>query len=294
MTRKIWLGNTQHAQWVPCPSTGARRTRTHYEERQDFLNGGAWIDRSTGGSVGYQFDFPVQDASEYDGIEAFNRFQSGEYGTDYIRFVDPMVKDQNLFNEAWAAPGLSEVGAKAISREPVTYSDTSASDVTNYGFPARSATFNVTTIPNSVPVTQNSVFTLLVPNGFTLHMGANGSATGDGELFSQTLSSGVWGALASVTLSSGSPAFTETFSGVDAVRFFVGRSGSNVSSVTLAGLWAQCYPTGVTPPAMSRFIPGKGHSGLSFTGNGRVEEYVSVDRHLVGASIALQEVEPWR
>src|SRR5690606_35235498 len=110
--------------------------------------------------------------------------------------------------------------------------------------------------------------------GYTIHVGAYGSVTGDGELYSQTMSGGVWGSLASVTLvGSGAPSFTETFSGVDAVRFFVGRSASGVSTVTLAGLWAQAWPTGVIP-SISRFIPGKGHSGLVFTGGGRVENYV--------------------
>lgn len=298
MTGSMWMGNLQHAQWVPCPATGAQRSRTHYEERQDFMNGGVWIDRSTGGSVGYQFDFPVQDASEYDGIEAFTRFQSGEYGTDYIRFIDPMVRDQNLFNEAWAAPGLAEVGAKAIGGSTVAYTDTNASDVANYGYPARSAVFTITGPPASPPVdtglgSQNSTFTLLVPSGYALHMGAYGATTGDGELYSQTYSGGVWAAPATVTLGSGAPSFTETFTGVDAVRFFIGRSTSNASTVTLAGLWAQVWPTGVTP-SIARFIPGKGHSGLVFTGGGRVENYVMTDRHLVGASIALQEVEPWR
>lgn len=290
MASKMWFGNLQHAQWVPCPATGAQRSRTHYEERQDFMNGGVWIDRSTGGSVGYQFEFPVQDSSEYEGIEAFTRFQSGEYGEDYIRFIDPMVLDQNLFNEAWAAPGLAEVGAKPISREAVEFVDSDSGDVAN-GYPARSAKFTVTSPALTPPVdtgpgSQNSTFTLLVPPGYSLVTWWAGTVTGSGALLAQTMTAGVWSAASAVT--SG-----DTFTSATAVRFFVGRTTSAASTITLSGLVAQLVPTGVTP-TLSRFIPGKGHSGLRFTGAGRVENYVMADRHLVGASIALQEVEPWR
>lgn len=295
-TARMWFGNTQHAQWVPCPSTGADVVRSQYSETIRFVNGGAWTDRSFGSHLEYRLDFPVQDSSVYDGIEAFSRFASGEYGGDYIRFVDPMRSDENLFNEGWAAPGIAEQtqGAKPISLQAVSYSDTDASDVSDYGYPARSATYTVTSTAGLTPTGQNETFTLLVPSGYTIHVGGYGAVTGDGGLFYQTLASGTWSAPAALSLGSAAPAFTSTFasSSYDAVRFFVGRDDSGASTVTVAGLWAQAHPTGVTP-MISRFIPGKGHSGLKFSGTARPERYVMADRHLVGASIELIESEPW-
>jgi hypothetical protein len=93
---------------------------------------------------------------------------------------------------------------------------------------------------------------------------------------------------------SATPTFTQTFDGTsnNAVSLFVSHFDTAAATVTLTGIYAQILPVGITP-TLNRHIPGKGHSGLSFSGGGRVETYLMAERHLVGASLELTEVEPW-
>jgi hypothetical protein len=298
---KMYFGNTEHAQWVPCPATGAQRTRNRYSETMEFTNGGAWVDRSFGSHSAYSFNFPVDDSSEYTGIEAFDRFADGEYGARYLHFVDPMRSDENIMNETWAAPGLASIGHKRISDFPLSFVGTDVAKVTANGLPAQSAVYTIplnypawTSNPDSSVRAKNSRFTILIPPGYVLHMGAVGSATGSGILGADVLHrTGGTQEAAMITLS-GTPTFTQTFDGTlnKAVTLFVSHFDTVASTVTLTGIYAQVLPVGVTP-TLNRHIPGKGHSGLSFSGGGRVETYLMADRHLVGASLELTEVEPW-
>lgn len=178
-TDQMWFGNVNHAQWVPHPITGMTRTHQGYSETLAFDNGGRWIQRTAASSIGYEMDFPVGDASQYTGLEVFERFASGEYGSDYLRFIDPMWADQNLMPEPWAAPGLAEQGWKPIYDNDPTFANTGTN---TYMKPSRNATYVVTTPANTQPVDSNSVMTFLVPPTNTLWFGACGSVSGTAVL----------------------------------------------------------------------------------------------------------------
>lgn len=291
---QMWFGNVAHAQWVPHPSSGMIRGHEGYSEELAFANGGLWIERSAGSHAVYEMSFPVSDSSLYEGIEAFERFASGEWGTDYIRFVDPMQADVNLLTAQWASPGLIEAGWKGIHGGTPTFSDTSTN---TYHKPPRKAVYAVTVTANAVPTTQNSVFTILIPPTYQLNFGASGTKTGDAVLRIQPINlDGTLASVADVTMTSDSaaPAFSNTFSGATykAVRIYVTRTTSNASTITLTSMWAQVTLIGVAG-TISRHIPGKGHSGLRFRGTGRAETYLLGRNHLTGASISFAEVEPW-
>lgn len=298
MVRQIWFGNDVHQQWIPCPRTGATKTKQHRISQLAFYNGGAWVDRSTSGATYYSFEFPVADSSEYEGIEALQRFMDGDYGDSFKRFTDPMVSDQNLFTSNWAAPGLVEQGWKEIYDGAATFSDTPSSGVTSYKYPRRSATYSVTASAGAVPSGQNSKFTILVPPTGRLYLGWIGSRTGTAVMRVECYTAaGTLGTTFDVTptAATSSPDFFNTY--VDgasysrAVIYFT-RDTSTTSTFTVAALYAQISYTG-SEPVLSQHRPGKGHCGLEFTGDW-VESYVMTDRHLVGGSIDLIEVESWQ
>lgn len=293
--KKIWFGNVSYAQWTPAPAPGMTKTVEGFSEEIAFDNGGLWVARSAAGHASYEMEFPTQDSSEIDSIEAYQRFAAGEYGSDYLRFIDPMRADQNLFSPEWAAPSLAEQGHKPIYDTIPTFTTTGANSFTK---PPRKAVYNVTSAINAVPVGQNSVFTLLVPPTHTLWLGGSGTVTGTAVLRVQPIL--LNGTLASVvdialTADGTNPGFTSGFSGSTyrAVKVYVTRTSTAASTITLTSLWAQVALTG-TSPTMARHIPGGGHTGLQFRGAARVENYYMASRHLVGMSASLVEVEKWQ
>lgn len=180
MATQMWFGNVNHAQWVPHPQVGMTRTHTGYAETIQFDNGGRYVSRTAASSLGYEMNFAVADATLYAGIEAFERFASGEYGPDYLHFIDPMWADQNLMPEPWASPGLAEQGWKPIyDSAPTNFSDV-ATNI--YNKPLSAATYTIDTDPNEPPVGQNAVCTLLVPPTHTLWFGGCGSVSGTAVL----------------------------------------------------------------------------------------------------------------
>lgn len=295
MAKKVWLGNLHHAQWVPAPATGMVMRREGRSTELEFDNGGIWVDRSNAGHVVYEFDIPVSDARDYTGIEAYERFHSGEYGSGFIYLSDPMIADQNVAPPNWAAPGLAEQGWKPIYDSTPGFDDTDPND---YGMPLRKATYALPEAVDAVPTGQNSVLTVLIPEGHTLHIGAAGDVTGDGVLRVQPIEQdGTLDTPVDVapTDETDPPEFTESFDSADyrAVQVYLTRSGNSESTITLAAIWIQVLPSGQTP-VIDRHIPGKGHTGMKFRGNTAGETYVTATRHLIGASFQLVEVEQWQ
>lgn len=291
---KLWFGNTQHAQWVPAPADGQQVRERRVDELR-FEKGGRWISRSRASSLRFLFNYPVEDASEYEGIEAFQRFAAGEYGDEFVRFTDVMKRDLNLFTEAWAAPGLAEVGHKAIYDTEPTFSSVTAN---SYMKPTRKATYQVTSSANALPTGSNSIFTLLIPEGFTVLIGATGSTTGTAVLRTRVIDDGPGnGAVEDVVLQADTdqPELSVAWSGVNAVQVYVTRTSTASSSITLASLVAQVLPGAYAPPwPVDRHYAGAGHTGLAFLDSAAAETYIMQDQHLVGAVIELAEVEAWQ
>jgi hypothetical protein len=293
--KKIWFGNVEHAQWAPAPATGMQVVREGRHNELEFDNGGVWVDRSAAKRMSYQIDIPVMDSADFTAYEVYQRFDAGEYGDDFVRFIDPMIQDQNILSANWASPALAEQGWKPIYDTTPTFTDTGAN---SYGLPNRKAVYNITTAANAVPTGQNSVYTALIPDGYTLHIGGAGQVTGTAILRIQPiLLNGTNDTPVTLTLAAdaSAPAFTQTFSGAThrAVKIYLTRTSSAASTATMTALWMQVLPTGQTA-VITRHIPGKGHTGLSFRGSTAGETYVMAGRHLAGASFGLVEVEQWQ
>lgn len=289
-SRKIWLGNEYHQQWAPCPTPGFTKNSERYSESLKYENGGGDVVDSVAWQTNYDLDLPVGPADEYEGVEAYGRFASGEYGPTLMRFVDPMYSDTNYYSRRFASPGLIEQGWKNWGASTPIFSDTTAN---GYGYPARKATWTLTSAANAQ---SGSMFTFIVPPGYYLHLGATGSATGTAQL----VYSVVGGSTAAITLvgDTSAPNYPVDISGGSSgsvVFVYMRRTSTASSTLTLTALRAT-ITTSATQATGTRHIPGNGHEGLKFAGENPVPvEYVFGPTKLVGmGGVRLEEVEPWR
>lgn len=282
---QIFFGTVSHPQWVQCPG-GLQRVRKGYSEEIAFENGGIWLEESTGSHAEFELDFPIAFLGEYDGIEAFGRFASREYGPGYLYFVDPMFQDLNLFDPRWAAPGLIEQGWKNFGGNTPTFSDTG---VNVYGKPPRKATWN---IDSAVDAVFGKAFTFLIPPGYTLWLGGSGAVTGTGVL--RVVPAGGVASTIALSTDAAAPAFTSSVVGssYSSATVFMSRTSTAASTVTLTSLSAQILPVGQTP-VITRHLPGDGVTGLRFRGKALPETYIMATGKLVGMSAQLLEVEAW-
>jgi len=298
MAQKMWLGNDIHAQWVPAPATGMRRNREHYVEELSFMNGGKWVQRSKASASRFSIDLPVEDASQYDSIDAYKRFADGDYGDSFIRFDDKMVINKASTN--WAAPGLAEQGWKPIHDTTPSFSATDATGVSDYRYPHRSAVYDITLTADAVPTGQNSVFTVLIPEDSSFYFRWVGSVTGTAVMRLQPIlldgSLGADSDIAPVSQTT-APAFgLALYSGATyrAVKIYLTRTSSATSTATVTAVYIGMSYNGVAPTLGGYHVPGGGHCGLAFSGGADPEEYVIAGRHLVGGAFELVEVESWQ
>lgn len=303
---QLYFGNVAHAQWVPMPRTGMIRRMEGNTSEIALDNGGLWIDDSAGEHAVYEMEFPVADKG-YEGIEAFERFKRGDWGrverlgrAGYLRFVDPVYADRNLFAPSWGTPGsIEDSGWKPLYDTAPAFMDVTDNA---YEVPLRAAIYSITGEADAEPVKANSVHTFIIPPTHTLHLGATGLVTGDAQVsVVPVLLDGSDDTVVALTPSplADAPDFPVMIAGSSyrAARVFLTRTDDTDSTVILAALRAQVLPTGVTPVTVRHF-PGYGHMGCRFRASSRVDTYIRKTRAgaeaLIGASLVLAEVESWR
>lgn len=205
---------------------------------------------------------------------------------------------------SWAGDAHASTSRLFIGVQPVTIGDTPAN---SYDLPARQATFNIISAANAYP-TRDLQFgevpyaLIPIPPGYTLWLGACGSATGTAVVRVHAFNSP--GNPASPALSNtltllsstGAVRLNASYSGASYqyVKVFLQRTSTAASTITLSSMMAQLWPTGTTPPLSTTggsFIDGSGHRGLKFADGATVESYIMADRHLKGLSTRLYEAQ---
>jgi hypothetical protein len=293
MANQMWMGNPlTHMQWVPCPNIDSVITRNRYVERMKFQNGGGDVARSSQYQTEYNLNL-TGPANELEGIDAFNRFASGFYGDGYIYVAHPALFESNLFSAQWSSPGLIEEGWKNIYPTTTPTFANTASNTRSQ--PIRSATWSVTSAVNT-PVYK---FTIPIPAGYTLNLGASGSRTGTAVV--QVLPILIGGAVAAtsnLTLLDATAAtrMNATFSGGTywGVDVYITRTSTATSTITLTSLMAQLYKSSASPTLPTSHIMGQGASGMMFADDAIVENYSYMFPPRKGISTTLVEVEAWR
>ena len=299
MAKQIWFGiPTRNMQWVPAPLAGVESSNVGYVDSMLFENGGASVERSTGFHKEYQFDFNAPLAGS-DGLNVFNKFASGFYGTGLIFFADPYVFETNLFPAHWASPGLVEDGWHGIyygaTNPALTFTDT-ATNV--YAQPPRTMQQVVTAGLTTPPVRNYGSAVIPVPEGYTLHFGWSGSVSGSGRVYYRTISAaGAYGTPTAITALSntGSTRMNATVASTDAVavQFYFGSTDGTTGQVNVTSMMAQLHKTGATPTLGGNHVAGEGHTGLMFADEARVETYVYIDPPRKALSTRLVEVGAW-
>lgn len=289
---KLWFGIPgSHMQWVPCPSIDSVVQRNRYVERMQFENGGGDARRSAQYQMEYQFNFSGP-AHEVEGIDAFNKFAQGFYGDGLIQLAHPANFETNMFPAAWASPGLIEQGWANIGSTVPSFANT---NVTSYGQPPRTATWNVTQQAG----TYTKSVTLVIPPTHILKLGVSGIATGAGVVrVDPILADGSIDTPIDLPLLSKSSAtrINTAFSGAafQAVRVYITRTADTASTVSITSMMAQLYKIGTTPPNPTDHYQGEGSTGLMFADDAIVETYSYMYPPRKGIATTLVEVGAWR
>lgn len=295
MAKQIWFGNGGRFQWTPAPLAESESGRLFFTEQIKYENGGGDARRSSAYQMSYNFQFnaPLKGS---EGLNVYNKFASGYYGDGLIHFADPYTFETNMFSAAWASPGLIEGDWPNIYTADPSFANTPAN---SYDQPLRTATWTITGAAATAPTGERNVLTLPVPEGYTLHLGASGSVTGDGKVYYQTVAAdGTLGTPTALTLLAATSATrlntTVSSASAAAVRIFLGRSATGASTVTLTSMMAQLRRTGVTPTLTGNHVPGEGHTGLMFADEAIVETYAFINPPRKALATTLVEVGGWR
>lgn len=231
---------------------------------------------------------------------------------DAVTIAEPVAHYPTYFDGSFPLSGwLGTAHASASYLYLAKSSPTISATATNsFQVPTLSATYNITSAPNAYPTAGNTLgaipYAIIpIPPGYTLHMGATGSATGTAQvtvhLFNAPGNPASPALATSLTLLSatGSTRLNASWSGssYQYAKVFLSRTSTAASTITLSSMMAQLWPTGYSPTLTGNFIPGQGHLGLMFADNANVESYQIVDMnrnvpiHYKGLSTRLVEAQ---
>lgn len=234
-----------------------------------------------------------------------NWMQADAVMINFTNYAPTTYFDGDTPGAGWAGVPHASRSYKYTDRVVPTITDTPAN---TYNLPPVRATYNVTTVANAYPgqSTIEIPYAIIpIPPGYTLWLGATGSATGTAQvavyLYNTPASFGSPAGTAALTLlsESGATRLNASFSGTSYqyAKVFIRRTSLVASTITLSSMIAQLWPTGYTPVTTGNFIEGKGHRGLKFAAEPTVESYVIVDPnrnipiHYKGMSTQLIEAQ---
>jgi len=292
MAGQIWFGRPGDFRWMPAPATGMSARNEGYSETINFENGRASVVRSKASHKVFEWIFPVQDATEYEGLDVYSEYATGLRGIgDKVYWADPMNYDTNLFPPGWAAPALQEQGWKSVAPlATVTYLNTAAN---SYLQPSRTATFNLNSIPANTPAGASVI--IPIPPSHTLSIGHSGANIGAAAVVARPINfDGTYATV--VPLTPLNPVnftrYNATFAGssFSAVEVYLRQTTVSAgNSVTITSLSARL--DSLSLPTTDVFVSGKGTTGMKFADGAISETYVMQDRHLKGMSTSLVEVD---
>lgn len=224
--------------------------------------------------------------------------------------LSPSYFDGSYIGARWMTGTAHNTSSQMfVPSSAPAFSDTPAN---SYNLPLRQATFSLTEPAGSVPSPFGGhPYALIpIPPGYTLWVGATGSASGTGGVrvygYNPPASYTSPATTQTLTLLSSAGAqrmnYSLPSSSAQYAKIFINRTDYSTSTITLSSMMAQLWPTGVTPVLATatggQFIDGRGHRGLKFAPDGAtVESYVMVDPtrnspvHYKGLSLRLIEAQ---
>lgn len=280
-------GPLAQMQEVACMSTPLTTTHSGFVAPIQFENGGGSIVRSADSQKSYALTYQghVDDSHS---IDTIMEYYNGEYGDGYLYMTDPALIElgANLFRRNWATPAI--IGNHLNpSYKPIHPGHGSSAPVTGgYGAPNIAATFTNLSTGQS-----GRMFTIPVPENYTLHIGWRGSISGNIE-FALYSDSVYIGDIVPSTIGSDG-LYTDSIAGPTIAQFKIRQTSSGAGLLTMQSADAILLPTGETAPSVGNHQRGQGVSGMRFSSSSIPYEYVNAERGIRSFSVELVETEEW-
>lgn len=278
MAGRMWLANANYGAWVPCPSIEMPSGTQKWGVSGQFLNGGAYVRRSTTGARVFEMNWPMKHQHELDIIESF--FE-GVYGPGPFYVVEPGSMEYNMFPAWMATPGMAATDGPSLlyDKRPTAAPFNTGSDY------LLSAEYNIKAgdIANE--------YTLAIPADYTMWTYFIGSTSG---IFKASLN--------------GAPAVdmfgTKSWEGGPSgslIKFFLDTSIDQTLAMyvmcaivkpTNSGFGIADMIAHLSEAGGGRMPKGKGATGMEVDGDFERTSYsAALDRY--HGSVRLVEVEPW-
>jgi hypothetical protein len=284
--RRIYFGTKERMVWVRAPQVDYDASKIGWEGgTTQFLNGGAYVRRSTTAHKQYNFTWTNLSRDE---IRLINDFADGVYGDGPIYFIDPFAADKNVLPQYWATPRLVFKDAPVLSGQdrngfiqyPIALNN-------SLGYPTAAPQY-VWDTSWPAAILRPTLY-IPVPTGYTLWFGAHGYATSAStSALNATPDSDVPAQLEILDVNN-QQTFNYSWDGsstLTGVTFNFGATASPASAI-ISGMVAQVLPTGVTPTA-NGFISGQGNGGVRFATQPQRQDY-SAARDMVSLTAQLVE-----
>lgn len=312
----IWFGTTKKMEWLPMPSSGMSAATQGFSETGVYENGTGWGMRSKGSHRIYEFEFGVREASGYNGLDKYNQFASGYYGsypqvsggrgTDLMLFADPATFDQNVLPPQWATPMLAL--QKDSFHHIGQYVSRAATPTNVYDQPIVTLTYAVdATSHTQAWLSPRRRVIIPVPPTHKLSFGWSGTRTGGAGIGYSTYNTN--GTITDVatpvapinngTLAPRIGTLEVSGASVFAVELYL-KGTAAAQTVSITSMMAELVPlwetTSVNGHNAGTHIAGLGHTGCMFADEAVVENYVMIDPyfgrnvHMKGLSTTLKEV----
>lgn len=284
--KKMWFGNRNYMQWVPCPQSGATYGLSGSQQGSSYLSGGQFVRNSVNKAKTFNFSWSL---TERDNIRSITDYVEGVYGKGAIYWVDPFTMDKNALAQSFATPSIGGYDGPILAGEERP--ELVATPVNGLGYPTQSARYDISagayTKKHWIPI----------PPGHTAWVGAHGVPESTLGLRVQPTNGmtpvgapvdlDVEPVTSTARVTMGFPADTPN-AGIE-VSLATPDAGSGY--ITLSGVIVQILKSGVTPEP-GGFISGQGHSGCDWQTLPSREAY-SAAMDLVGLSAQLVETEQW-
>lgn len=270
LTRQIWFGTKERMTAVRAPQIDYDTSKIGWEGgTTQFLNGGAYVRRSTTAHKQYNFTWTNLPR---DDIRTINDYADGVYGDGLIYFLDPFAMDRNILPQYWATPRLVFKDAPVLSgqdRQAFIQYPTALDNDLGYPTVAPQYVWDTSTWP---AVQLRPSLYIPLPPDYTLWFGAHGVVTPAAN------------SALTITADSGTPTRIQVLDVTDMNRFSDSWDSTTTTGVTInfgttsaasaviSGMIAQVLPTGLTPQP-GGFISGQGNAGVRFATQPQRQDY---------------------
>lgn len=279
---KMWFGNRNYMQWIPCPQVGASYGLSGLQQSSDYLSGGKFIRNSMNKAKTFGLTWSL---TSRENIRGVTDYAEGVYGAGPIYWADPMTMDTNVLAQAMATPSLGGYDGPSLSGGPRP--ELVPTSFNTLGYPTETAIYTTSTdfepLRHYVPI----------PPGYTAWVGVHGSLDSTYIMAQPTKGYATSGApvevpFLSVTDTTRVNTSFDWSPDVDGIELYLAAPGVAV----LSGIIVQVLKTGTTPQ-VGGFISGQGHSGCDWESLPARDAY-SRALDLMGVSATLTETEQWR